>query len=62
MTKVSGLSKPGLDGEDDMAYITLADAKFQEEVLRSKQPVLVGFLAKWSGPCHIIAPGLREMR
>ncbi|MFC1712946.1 thioredoxin family protein [Candidatus Poribacteria bacterium] len=43
-----------------MAYVTLTDATFREEVLKSKQPVLVGFLAKWSGPCHIIAPGLRE--
>jgi len=61
MTKAPVSSRPGLNGEDDMAYITLTDATFREEVLKSKQPVLVEFLAKWSGPCHIIAPGLREM-
>jgi len=61
MTKVPDSSKPGLNGEEEMAYITLTDSTFPEEVLRSKQPVLVEFLAKWSGPCHIIAPGLREI-
>jgi len=43
-----------------MAYVTLTDETFREEVLKSKQPVLVEFFTKWSGACHVIAPGLRE--
>ena len=44
-----------------MSYITLTDANFQEEVLKSKQPVLVEFFSAWSGLHHIMAPGLEEM-
>jgi thioredoxin 1 len=54
-------SEPGLSGDDNMAYIELTDATFQDEVLKNKQPVLVEFSAKWSGSCHIIAPALKEM-
>ena len=44
-----------------MRYITLTDANFQEEVLDSRQPVLVEFFSAWSGLHHIMAPGLEEM-
>ena len=61
MAKNACPGKPGLSEEDNMAYVELTGATFQEEVLKSKQPVLVVFLAKWSGSCHIIATALREM-
>lgn len=44
-----------------MAFSSLTDIDFQEEVLESEQPVLVEFYTEWSGRHHIISPGLREM-
>lgn len=39
----------------------ITDSSFEEEVLRSEQPVLVDYWAQWCGPCKMVAPILDEI-
>src|ERR1035437_5235018 len=44
-----------------MADLTLTDKNFEEEVLKSEQPVLVDFWAEWCHPCKVVGPIIEEL-
>jgi len=37
------------------------DQNFENEVLKSDQPVLVDFWAEWCVPCHMVSPVVEEI-
>lgn len=41
--------------------LEFADATFENDVLKSEQPVLVDFWAVWCGPCRMLAPTIDEL-
>ena len=41
--------------------IELTDANFDQEVLKSSEPVLVDFTATWCGPCKMLAPIVEKL-
>ncbi len=43
------------------AILEVTDQNFDQEVLKSDQPVIIDFWAAWCGPCKALAPVVDEI-
>ena len=43
------------------AIMEVTDSNFEQEVLKSSQPVMIDFWAQWCSPCKALAPVVDEV-
>lgn len=44
-----------------MSVINITKHNFEDEVIKSEQPVLIDFWASWCGPCKMLSPVVDEL-
>lgn len=44
-----------------MSVLKISKENFEEEVQKSKKPVLIDFYADWCGPCQMMSPVIDEI-
>jgi thioredoxin 1 len=46
---------------ESLGILEITDGNFDQEVLKSDQPVMIDFWAAWCGPCKMLAPVVDEV-